>query len=186
MRPTSILAGASRIPLTGKRGNKDFYKGTGQSRVPGAGHRTGAPGVHVVRGKSKYRLLDDRVRVFVGPGKDALDNTELRPYVATRDDDDQSHTTFFNPFSRASASRPNLPSFSPNVPPPAFGERLTRKDYTRFSKKYAQLSLEERQWVVMEQRRKWWAGMMQLYGKQDETTSAQESERLEGEEKKSA
>lgn len=27
MRPTSILAGASRIPLTGKRGNKDFYKG---------------------------------------------------------------------------------------------------------------------------------------------------------------
>lgn len=38
----------------------------------------------------------------------------------------------------------------------------------------------------MEQRRKWWAGMMQLYGKQEETTSAQESERLEGEEKKSA
>lgn len=168
--------------------------------------------MHVVRGKSKYRLLDNRVRVFVGPGKDALDNTEvgnfylsntitswkggkkliggwllgqLRPYVATRDDDDKSHTTFFNPFSRASASRPNLPSFSPNVSPPVFGERLTRKDYTKFSKKYAQLSGEERQWVVMEQRRKWWAGMMQLYGKQEEA-SAQESERLEGEEKKSA
>lgn len=39
--------------------------------------------------------------------------------------------------------------------------------------------------MVMEQRRKWWAGMMQLYGKQEEA-SAQKSERLEGEEKKSA
>jgi hypothetical protein len=28
MRPTSSLLGASRLPLTTKRANKDFYKGT--------------------------------------------------------------------------------------------------------------------------------------------------------------
>jgi len=32
MRPTSSLLGASRLPLTTKRANKDFYKGTPLSR----------------------------------------------------------------------------------------------------------------------------------------------------------
>jgi len=75
---------ASRKPLTPKRGNKDYYKGvissdslplvvkltsstgTRQAFLPG-GHRTGAPGKHVIGGKAKYRLVDEKVRVFVAP-----------------------------------------------------------------------------------------------------------------------
>ncbi|WVN89398.1 uncharacterized protein L203_104621 [Cryptococcus depauperatus CBS 7841] len=179
MRPTSILAGASRIPLTGKRGNKDFYKGTGQARVPGGGHRTGAPGVHVVRGKAKYRLLDDKVRVFIGPGNDALMNTELKPYVATRDESDPHHKTFFNPFAPGSPLRPRLPSFSPNAQQSKPEVPLSRKDFTKFSKQYSQLSGEEKQWVIMEQRRKWWQAMEKMYqmrsGEESAGTAEQES-----------
>ncbi|KZT13228.1 uncharacterized protein LAESUDRAFT_754218 [Laetiporus sulphureus 93-53] len=81
MFPTlARLSKASRRPLTSKRGNKDFYKGTGQAFLPG-GHRTGAPGKHVVRGKAKYRLVDEKVRVFVAPSIEDIKNTKLRPYV---------------------------------------------------------------------------------------------------------
>ncbi|KAI6107621.1 hypothetical protein EV401DRAFT_436926 [Pisolithus croceorrhizus] len=67
MFPTAArLSKASRRPLTPKRGNKDFYKGTRQAALPG-GHRTGAPGRFIVRGSGKYRLLDEKVRVFVAP-----------------------------------------------------------------------------------------------------------------------
>lgn len=40
--------------------------GTRQAFLPG-GHRTGAPGKHVIGGKAKYRLVDEKVRVFVAP-----------------------------------------------------------------------------------------------------------------------
>lgn len=117
MRPSTSLMGASRLPLTTKRGNKDFYKGefgqfhpergsvslflivlsssfasmisgvneltlscvgTGQAYVPGGGHRTGPPGNHVIRGKGKYRILDERVRYFVSPGVEALEGASAR------------------------------------------------------------------------------------------------------------
>ncbi|KAH9067849.1 hypothetical protein EDB87DRAFT_1585812 [Lactarius vividus] len=71
---------ASRLPLTPKRGNKDYYKGTRQAYLPG-GHRTGAPGKHVVRGKAKYRLCDEKVRFFVAPPIEDIRNSPLRPYV---------------------------------------------------------------------------------------------------------
>ncbi|KAI0306832.1 hypothetical protein B0F90DRAFT_1945559 [Multifurca ochricompacta] len=71
---------ASRLPLTPKRGNKDYYKGTRQAYLPG-GRRTGAPGEHVVRGKAKYRLLDENVRFFVAPPVEEINNSPLRPYV---------------------------------------------------------------------------------------------------------
>lgn len=77
MIPTSVTRGASRLPLTTKRGNKDFYKGTRQAVTPGAGPKTGAPGKHVVRGKAKYRLLDDRVRIFVGPGIEQIERSTV-------------------------------------------------------------------------------------------------------------
>ncbi|GBE85340.1 hypothetical protein BKA93DRAFT_362602 [Sparassis latifolia] len=71
MFPTLVrLSKASRRTLTAKRGNKDYYKGTRQATLPG-GHRTGAPGKHVIGGKAKYRLIDEQVRFFVAP-----------PYVA--------------------------------------------------------------------------------------------------------
>ncbi|KAJ3933739.1 MAG: hypothetical protein NXY57DRAFT_915976 [Lentinula lateritia] len=73
---------ASRRPLTTKRGNKDYYKGTRQAFLPG-GHRTGAPGKHVVRGKAKYRLLDEKVRVFVAPPLHVIESSPLKPYVHT-------------------------------------------------------------------------------------------------------
>lgn len=73
MRPSPSLLGASRLPLTIKRGNKDFYKGTRQAYVPGGGHRTGPPGKHVVRGKAKYRIVDEQVRYFVGPGMESIE-----------------------------------------------------------------------------------------------------------------
>ncbi|OCH87615.1 hypothetical protein OBBRIDRAFT_796063 [Obba rivulosa] len=74
------LSKASRRPLTSKRGNKDFYKGTGQAYLPG-GHRTGAPGKHVISGKSKYRLIDEKVRFFVAPPIEDINSSPLRPYV---------------------------------------------------------------------------------------------------------
>ncbi|KDQ53346.1 hypothetical protein JAAARDRAFT_39403 [Jaapia argillacea MUCL 33604] len=81
MFPTlARLSKASRRPLTTKRGNKDFYKGTGQAYLPGS-HRTGAPGKHVVKGSSKYRLVDEQVRYFVAPPLPVLNSTPLRPYV---------------------------------------------------------------------------------------------------------
>ncbi|WVQ98439.1 hypothetical protein IAU59_005563 [Kwoniella sp. CBS 9459] len=166
MRPTSILAGASRLPLTPKRGNKDFYKGTGQSRVPGGGHRTGPPGVHVVRGKAKYRVLDEKVRVFVGPGAQTLEQTELRPYVATQQLLANDETRFFNPFSRSSADRPRLPSFSPNALPTTLSEdaKPSKKDFTAFSKRYQRLDGPEKQALIMDARRNWFNEMSRLYG----------------------
>jgi len=82
MLPTLVrLSKASRKALTPKRGNKDFYKGTRQAFLPG-GHRTGAPGKHVIGGSAKYRLLDEKVRVFIGPPLQDLNESPLKPYVA--------------------------------------------------------------------------------------------------------
>ncbi|KAF8645463.1 hypothetical protein AX16_007809 [Volvariella volvacea WC 439] len=72
---------ASRRPLTSKHANKDYYKGTRQAFLPG-GHRTGAPGKHVIGGKAKYRLMDEKVRVYVAPPLHVIENTQLKPYVA--------------------------------------------------------------------------------------------------------
>ena len=97
MFPTlARLSKASRLPLTPKRGNKDYYKGkltsamlsfllkdrlmapgTRQAYLPG-GHRTGAPGKHVVRGKAKYRLLDENVRFFVAPPVEEINGSMVR------------------------------------------------------------------------------------------------------------
>ncbi|KAG6861930.1 hypothetical protein C0995_009880 [Termitomyces sp. Mi166 len=82
MFPTFVrLSKASRRPLTPKRGNKDYYKGTRQAFLPG-GLRTGAPGKHVVGGKAKYRLLDEKVRVFVAPPIEEILSSPLKPYVS--------------------------------------------------------------------------------------------------------
>ncbi|KAI0079143.1 hypothetical protein K474DRAFT_705310 [Panus rudis PR-1116 ss-1] len=82
MFPTlACLSKASRRALTPKRGNKDFYKGTRQAYLPG-GLRTGAPGKHVVKGKAKYRLVDEQVRYFVAPSIEDIQNSPLRPYVS--------------------------------------------------------------------------------------------------------
>ncbi|KAJ8518141.1 hypothetical protein ONZ45_g4738 [Pleurotus djamor] len=58
-------------------------QGTRQAFLPG-GHRTGAPGVHVVRGKAKYRLIDEKVRVFVAPPLEKIEASALKPYVSTQ------------------------------------------------------------------------------------------------------
>ncbi|KAF8492139.1 hypothetical protein JB92DRAFT_3004343 [Gautieria morchelliformis] len=81
MFPTLVkLSKASRRPLTPKRGNKDYYKGTRAAFLPG-GHRTGAPGKHVISGKAKYRLIDEKVRYFVAPAIENIINSPLKPYV---------------------------------------------------------------------------------------------------------
>ena len=51
--------------------------GTRQAYLPG-GHRTGAPGKHVVRGKAKYRLLDENVRFFVAPPIEEIGSSLVR------------------------------------------------------------------------------------------------------------
>ncbi|KAJ7590666.1 hypothetical protein C8J56DRAFT_824397 [Mycena floridula] len=82
MRPTlSCLSKASRTPLTGKRANKDFFKGTRQAILPGGVLRTGAPGKHIIGGSGKYRLLDERIRVYVAPPLAEIEASELKPYV---------------------------------------------------------------------------------------------------------
>ena len=51
-------------------------EGTGAASLPG-GHRTGAPGKHVVRGKAKYRLIDEQVRYFVAPSIEDIANSSV-------------------------------------------------------------------------------------------------------------
>ncbi|QRV75933.1 ribosomal protein subunit L27 [Ceratobasidium sp. AG-Ba] len=81
MLPTrALFSKASRLPLTPKHGNNDFYKGTRAAYLPG-GHRTGAPGKHVVGGKAKYRIIDEKVRYFVAPPISDIVNSPLKPYV---------------------------------------------------------------------------------------------------------
>jgi len=98
MFPTAVrLSKASRAPLTPKRAGKDYYKGTEfflgilpspdfeflgtrQAFLPG-GPRTGAPGRHVVRGKAKYRLLDEKVRVFVAPSLEEIELSPVRTFL---------------------------------------------------------------------------------------------------------
>ncbi|THH32635.1 hypothetical protein EUX98_g1564 [Antrodiella citrinella] len=76
MLPTLVrLSKASRKALTPKQGNKDFYKGTRQAFLPG-GPRTGAPGKHVVKGKAKYRLVDEQVRYFVAPSIEDIESSQ--------------------------------------------------------------------------------------------------------------
>ncbi|KIP02755.1 hypothetical protein PHLGIDRAFT_111693 [Phlebiopsis gigantea 11061_1 CR5-6] len=75
------LSKASRKPLTPKRGNKDYYKGTRQAVLPGS-YRSGAPGAHVVKGKAKYRLVDEQVRYFVAPPVEEIENSPLKAYVS--------------------------------------------------------------------------------------------------------
>lgn len=81
MRPTlAVLGKANRRPMLARQGNKDFYKGNRAAAMPG-GHRTGAPGRHVVQGKAKYRIIDEQVRVFVAPPIDEIVNSPLKAYV---------------------------------------------------------------------------------------------------------
>lgn len=54
--------------------------GTRQAYLPG-GRRTGAPGKHVVRGKAKYRLLDENVRFFVAPPVEEISSSLVRRVV---------------------------------------------------------------------------------------------------------
>jgi large subunit ribosomal protein L41 len=51
--------------------------GTRQAFLPG-GHRTGAPGKHVIGGKAKYRLIDEKVRVFVAPPIEEIATSPVR------------------------------------------------------------------------------------------------------------
>ncbi|KAL1406140.1 hypothetical protein Q8F55_007824 [Vanrija albida] len=146
MRPSPSLLGASRLPLTPKRGNKDYYKGTRQAYAPGGGHRTGPPGQFVVKGKAKYRVVDGQVRVFVGPGMAAIEATNLKPYATT------ARTT--------PTALPRLPSFGPNPTHPAqLAAGNSRAGQAAFSAAYAALPLEQRQALVQAQRRAWWGAM---------------------------
>ncbi|KAJ7781941.1 hypothetical protein DFH07DRAFT_792031 [Mycena maculata] len=84
MHPTASVAKSrfqGRRALQSFRANKDFYKGNRQSSLPG--HRTGAPGVHI-NSRPGYRLLEERVRVFVAPPIDDILNCRLKPYVFPR------------------------------------------------------------------------------------------------------
>ncbi|BEJ13985.1 hypothetical protein CspHIS471_0311590 [Cutaneotrichosporon sp. HIS471] len=145
MRPTSCLRGASRLPLTTKRANKDFYKGTRQSFVPGGGHRTGPPGKHVVDGKAKYRVLDEEVRYYVGPGIEALEKTNLKPYVA-------AHT----PLAQNAAK---MPSFAPK---PA--KHLGVAGRKAWSKAYAELGVNDRAALIQDARRNWFKALSTEFG----------------------
>ena len=58
--------------------------------MPG-GHRTGAPGKHVISGKAKYRLLDEKVRVFVAPPIEDIEQSPVRMNTASNTD---SHSNY--------------------------------------------------------------------------------------------
>ena len=55
--------------------------GTRQAFLSG-GHHTGAPGNHVIDGKAKYRLIGEKVRVFVAPPiQDIIDSPVRLPQM---------------------------------------------------------------------------------------------------------
>lgn len=56
------------------------FAGTRQAFLPG-GPRTGAPGKHVVKGKAKYRLVDEQVRYFVAPAIEDIQNSPVSQYT---------------------------------------------------------------------------------------------------------
>lgn len=58
--------------------------GTRQAFLPG-GHRTGAPGKHVIGGKAKYRLIDEKVRVYVAPPIQDIIDSPVRLPGTSRD-----------------------------------------------------------------------------------------------------
>ncbi|KAF6006553.1 hypothetical protein HII13_005030 [Brettanomyces bruxellensis] len=64
----SSKTGNKRLPLTGKQGNKNFYKGT---RSSGIGH---------LNKRGKYKINYDKVRTFVVP--ETLDECVLKPLVS--------------------------------------------------------------------------------------------------------
>ncbi|GAA5860080.1 hypothetical protein JCM1840_001871 [Sporobolomyces johnsonii] len=77
MRPSlSLLSKASRLPLTSKQANKEFYKGTGS--MPGLGPKR--QGRHGGRSKAPYILMNERMRTFVVP--EGLNECDLKPFVA--------------------------------------------------------------------------------------------------------
>lgn len=61
--------------------------------MPG-GPRTGAPGKHVVKGKSKYRLIDEQVRYFVAPPIETIQNSPVRPRIDTQKTDTHENVLF--------------------------------------------------------------------------------------------
>lgn len=54
-----------------------FRPGTRAAALPG-GHRTGAPGKHIIGGTGKYRLIDEKVRYFVGPSIADIESSPVR------------------------------------------------------------------------------------------------------------
>jgi hypothetical protein len=54
-----------------------YSTGTRAAFLPG-GHRTGAPGKHVISGKAKYRVIDEKVRYFVAPSIESINNSPVR------------------------------------------------------------------------------------------------------------
>ncbi|EDO31931.1 predicted protein [Nematostella vectensis] len=62
-----IIRGATRGVLTGKKGNKNFYKGRGVR----------PPGFHTRRGE--YKIVQRKVPEFIVPD---LSGCDLKPYVS--------------------------------------------------------------------------------------------------------
>lgn len=58
--------------------------GTGQAQPPGIGFRTGAPGKFITKGTGSYRIVDEQVRIFIGPGfQEEGKSTFLRSEVSS-------------------------------------------------------------------------------------------------------
>lgn len=99
-RKQRFLQRCSLISPAHTRTNSLAPTGTRHAFLPG-GHRTGAPGKHIIRGSGNYRLIDENVRIFIAPPIQVLDSTpvsivadvdrghltnpppQLKPYVAT-------------------------------------------------------------------------------------------------------
>lgn len=123
----------------------------------------------MLRGTAKFRLMDERVRYFVGPGQEALETTDVSILVYT---DVWSHgherlsRVQLKPYVSTqvkSNDLPRLPLFAPNAQPRVGSDSLTRNDFTRFSKRYQRLQPEERHALILDSRRKWWDAVSQTF-----------------------
>ncbi|KAK9898862.1 hypothetical protein P389DRAFT_167472 [Cystobasidium minutum MCA 4210] len=88
-RATAVACSkASRLPLTSKQANKDFYKGPG--KLPGFGQR--AQGRVPIGSKAPYRKEISKMRYFVAPegwldeqgSLKAMFTSPIKPYVYKR------------------------------------------------------------------------------------------------------
>lgn len=130
--------------------------GTRQAFLPGSSTRTGVPGHHTPHQAGKFKIDDDKVRVFIPPPRELYHDesvqSQLSPYVSM-----QINPEAIN--ERLPPMPPLIPSFvTLNKVRSFLKSDLPKGPITRenFSSVYQSLSVQDKEIVKAEARRSWW------------------------------